>query len=97
MALIKQGATGDGKGTAAIGNLLKGRGTKDGSQGDGGKAGNAGDPLGGDGNGDSKIGVDRKLTGYIPVLWDVVELNLYTPAKHQVLLHWLILWIKPEM
>ncbi len=67
MALIKkQGATGDGKGTAAIGNLLKGRGTKDGSQGDGGKAGNAGDPLGGDGNGDSKIGVDRKLTGYIP-------------------------------
>ncbi|OPC57260.1 ferric siderophore ABC transporter substrate-binding protein [Elizabethkingia bruuniana] len=62
----KQGATGDGKGTAAIGNLLKGRGTKDGSQGDGGKAGNAGDPLGGDGNGDSKIGVDRKLTGYIP-------------------------------
>ncbi|QDZ64172.1 ferric siderophore ABC transporter substrate-binding protein [Elizabethkingia bruuniana] len=62
----KQGASGDGKGTAAIGNLLKGRGTKDGSQGDGGKAGNAGDPLGGDGNGDSKIGVDRKLTGYIP-------------------------------
>ncbi|AJW63961.1 hypothetical protein VO54_02501 [Elizabethkingia miricola] len=62
----KQGATGDGKGTAAIGNLLKGRGTKDSSQGDGGKAGNAGDPLGGDGNGDSKIGVDRKLTGYIP-------------------------------
>ncbi|WP_260446702.1 DUF3526 domain-containing protein, partial [Elizabethkingia anophelis] len=62
----KQGATGDGKGTAAIGNLLKGRGSKDGSQGDGGKIGNAGDPLGGDGNGDSKIGVDRKLTGYIP-------------------------------
>lgn len=58
--------TGDGKGTAAIGNLLKGRGTKPGSQGINGTTGNAGDPLGGDGNGDSKIGIDRKLTGYIP-------------------------------
>ncbi len=58
--------TGDGKGTAAIGNLLKGRGTKPGSQGDGGTKGNAGDPLGGEGNGDSKIGVDRKLVGFIP-------------------------------
>ena len=67
MALIKTRATGDGKRNRSYRKLtLKGRGTKDGSQGDGGKAGNAGDPLGGDGNGDSKIGVDRKLTGYIP-------------------------------
>lgn len=57
---------GDGKGTAAIGNLIKGRGTKAGSQGAGEGVGNAGDPLGGDGNGDSKVGIDRKLTGYIP-------------------------------
>ncbi len=58
--------TGDGKGTAAIGNLLKGRGTKTGTQGTSGTTGNEGDPLGGDGNGDSKIGVDRKLVGFIP-------------------------------
>lgn len=58
--------TGDGKGTAAVGNLLKGRGAKAGSQGEGGAKGNTGDPLGGDGNGDSKIGVDRKLIGFIP-------------------------------
>lgn len=58
--------TGDGKGTAAIGNLLKGRGTKPGSQGTNGTTGNAGDPLGGDGNGDSKVGIDRKLVGFIP-------------------------------
>ena len=58
--------TGDGKGNAALGNLIKGRGTKNGSQGDGTGTGNAGDPLGGDGNGDSKIGVDRKLIGFIP-------------------------------
>ncbi|WP_090000718.1 ferric siderophore ABC transporter substrate-binding protein [Chryseobacterium taichungense] len=57
---------GDGKGTAAIGNLIKGRGTKAGSQGDGNGIGNAGDPLGGDGNGDSKVGIDRKLVGFIP-------------------------------
>ena len=57
---------GDGKGTAAIGNLIRGRGTKAGSQGDGDGIGNAGDPLGGDGNGDSKVGIDRKLVGYIP-------------------------------
>lgn len=57
---------GDGKGNAAIGNLIKGRGTKAGSQGTGTGIGNNGDPLGGDGNGDSKIGVDRKLIGYIP-------------------------------
>ena len=57
---------GDGKGTAAIGNLIKGRGTKAGSQGTNGTTGNAGDPLGGDSNGDSKIGVDRKLIGFIP-------------------------------
>ncbi|MEY8758290.1 ferric siderophore ABC transporter substrate-binding protein [Chryseobacterium tongliaoense] len=57
---------GDGKGTAAIGNLIKGRGTKAGSQGTGEGIGNAGDPLGGDGNGDSKVGIDRKLIGYIP-------------------------------
>ena len=58
--------TGDGKGNAAIGNLLKGRGAKTGTQGTAGTTGNAGDPLGGDGNGDSKIGVDRKLVGFIP-------------------------------
>ena len=58
--------SGDGKGTAAVGNLIKGRGTKAGSQGDGTGIGNAGDPLGGDGNGDSRIGVDRKLIGFIP-------------------------------
>ncbi|KEY17948.1 hypothetical protein [Kaistella antarctica] len=58
--------SGDGKGTAAVGNLLKGRGTKAGTQGTTGTTGNAGDPLGGDGNGDSKIGVDRKLVGFIP-------------------------------
>lgn len=57
---------GDGKGTAAIGNLIRGRGTKAGSQGTGEGIGNAGDPLGGDGNGDSKVGIDRKLIGYIP-------------------------------
>ena len=59
-------AQGDGKGTAAIGNLIKGRGTKTGSQGTNGTSGNAGDPLGGEGNGDSKIGVDRKLISWIP-------------------------------
>jgi len=58
--------SGDGKGTAAIGNLIRGRGTKAGSQGDGDGIGNAGDPLGGDGNGDSKVGIDRKLVGFIP-------------------------------
>lgn len=58
--------TGDGKGTAAIGNLIKGRGTKKGTQGTNGTTGNAGDPLGGDSNGDSKIGIDRKLIGFIP-------------------------------
>lgn len=57
---------GDGKGTAAIGNLIKGRGTKAGSQGTGEGIGNNGDPLGGDGNGDSKVGIDRRLVGYIP-------------------------------
>lgn len=58
--------TGDGKGTAAVGNLLKGRGTKPGTQGTATTPGNSGDPLGGEGNGDSKIGVDRKLVGFIP-------------------------------
>ncbi|WP_370900729.1 ferric siderophore ABC transporter substrate-binding protein [Chryseobacterium gossypii] len=58
--------SGDGKGNAAIGNLIRGRGTKAGSQGTGTGIGNAGDPLGGDGNGDSKVGIDRKLVGFIP-------------------------------
>lgn len=58
--------SGDGKGTAAIGNLIKGRGTKPGTQGTNGTTGNQGDPLGGDGNGDSKIGVDRNLIDFIP-------------------------------
>ncbi len=57
---------GDGQGNAAIGNLIKGKGTKTGSQGTGTGIGNAGDPLGGEGNGDSKIGVDRKLVQFIP-------------------------------
>lgn len=57
---------GDSKGTAAVGNLIRGRGTATGSQGTNGTTGNAGDPLGGDGNGDSRIGVDRKLIGFIP-------------------------------
>ena len=59
-------AQGDGQGTAAIGNLIKGRGAKSGSQGNDGATGNAGDPLGGNGNGESKIGVDRKLISFIP-------------------------------
>lgn len=59
-------AQGDGQGTAAIGNLIKGRGTKNGTQGTDGTVGNSGDPLGGKGDGDSKIGVDRKLISYIP-------------------------------
>ncbi|MFC6266887.1 ferric siderophore ABC transporter substrate-binding protein [Frigoriflavimonas asaccharolytica] len=58
--------SGDGKGNAAIGNLLKGRGQNPGSQGTNGTVGNDGDPLGGDGNGDSKIGIDRKLVDFIP-------------------------------
>lgn len=57
---------GDSKGTAAVGNLIRGRGKAAGSQGTMGTAGNAGDPLGSDGNGDSRIGVDRKLIGFIP-------------------------------
>lgn len=59
-------AQGDGQGTAAIGNLIKGRGTKTGTQGTDGTVGNSGDPLGGKGDGDSKIGLDRKLISYIP-------------------------------
>lgn len=62
----KENATGDGKGNAAIGNLLKGRGTKAGSQGSSSGVGNYGDPLGGDGDGNSLIGIDRKLVGFIP-------------------------------
>ena len=58
--------TGDGKGTAAIGNLIRGRGTKAGTQGTTGTTGNQGDPLGGDGNGESRIGTDRNLIGFIP-------------------------------
>lgn len=58
--------SGDGQGKNAIGNLLKGRGTNPGSQGTNGTEGNNGDPLGGDGNGDSKIGIDRKLVDFIP-------------------------------
>lgn len=58
--------TGDGLGNAAIGNLIKGKGSKPGSQGTGTGIGNAGDPLGGAGDGDSRIGVDRKLIAFIP-------------------------------
>lgn len=59
-------AQGDAQGTAAVGSLIRGRGTASGSQGTSGTTGNAGDPLGGDGNGDSRIGVDRKLVAFIP-------------------------------
>lgn len=59
-------ASGDGRGTAAVGNLIRGRGTNPGSQGTSGTTGNAGDPLGGESNGDSRIGVDRNLIGFIP-------------------------------
>lgn len=58
--------SGDGRGTAAIGNLIRGRGNKTGSQGSQNTTGNPGDPLGGESNGDSRIGVDRKLVGFIP-------------------------------
>lgn len=58
--------SGDGKASAAVGNLLRGKGSKAGSQGTDGDSGNAGDPLGGAGNGDSKVGMDRRLTGFIP-------------------------------
>jgi len=54
------------KGISAVSNLLKGRGTKAGMQGSGTDFGNEGDPLGGDGYGESIIGVDRKLIGFIP-------------------------------
>lgn len=57
---------GDGRGNAAVGNLVRGRGTSGNAQGSGTGPGNAGDPLGGAGSGDSKIGIDRKLTGFIP-------------------------------
>lgn len=57
---------GDGQGNAAVGNLVRGRGNSGKSQGSGTGSGNAGDPLGGAGNGDSKIGIDRRLTGFIP-------------------------------
>ncbi len=57
---------GDAKGTAAIGNLIRGRGKATGSQGTQGSTGNQGDPLGGSSSGDSKIGVDRKLISFIP-------------------------------
>jgi hypothetical protein len=39
-----------------VGKLIKGRVSTE----------NAGDPLGGDGNGDSRIGIDRKLIAFIP-------------------------------
>ncbi|WKS96081.1 ferric siderophore ABC transporter substrate-binding protein [Riemerella columbina] len=58
--------TGDANGQQAISNLIKGRGSKSGSQGNSNAQGNAGDPLGDKGNGDSKVGVDRKLIGFIP-------------------------------
>jgi len=54
------------KGISAVSNLLKGRGTKAGMQGSGTDFGNIGDPLGGDGYGESVIGVDRKLVSFIP-------------------------------
>lgn len=57
---------GDGKGTATIGNLLKGRKQKTGSQETNTDRSNMGDPLGGESNGSSKIGVDRKLIAFIP-------------------------------
>lgn len=59
-------ARGDGRGNEAIGNLIRGKGSNTGTQGTGGNSGNAGDPLGGDGNGDSRIGIDRRLISFIP-------------------------------
>lgn len=58
--------SGDGKGPNIFGKFQAGRGVKGASQGNGKGPGNLGDPLGGDGNGDSKIGIDRRLIGYIP-------------------------------
>jgi len=54
------------KGISAVSNLLKGRGTKTGTQGNGDDFGNTGDPLGGEGHGNSVIGVDRRLISFIP-------------------------------
>ncbi|MDL1913862.1 MAG: ferric siderophore ABC transporter substrate-binding protein [Bergeyella sp.] len=56
----------DGKGREAIGNLIKGKGNKSGSQGNGKNIGNSGDPLGGNSTGNSKIGTDRNLVAFIP-------------------------------
>lgn len=58
--------TEDPKAQQALGNLIKGRGNKNASQGNSQSSGNSGDPLGGEGNGESKIGVDRKLISFIP-------------------------------
>lgn len=57
---------GDGQGKAAIGNLIRGKGSAKGGQGTGKGTGNSGDPLGGSGYGNSRIGVDRKLISVIP-------------------------------
>lgn len=62
----KEDGVGDGRGNAAIGTLLAGRGSKGSGQGTGRGSGNTGDPFGGEGDGDSRIGVDRKLVGFIP-------------------------------
>lgn len=65
-APTKTATKGDAKGTAAVGNLIRGRGATTSSSGNNGTSGNAGDPLGGSSNGDSRIGVDRKLVSFIP-------------------------------
>lgn len=53
-------------GAAAIGNLIKRRRQKIGSQTPDKDNGTAGDPLGGDSSGHSVIGSDRKLIAFIP-------------------------------
>lgn len=66
VAVNSKTGNGDGKGQNIFGKFQAGRGVNGTSQGNGKGPGNAGDPLGGDGNGDSKIGIDRSLTHFIP-------------------------------
>ncbi len=50
----------------AIGNFISGKGKSKTGQGSTGTPGNAGDPRGGDSDGNSTVGEDRKLIGFIP-------------------------------
>lgn len=58
--------TGNHRGNTAVGNLIRGRNSKSETQKNTKNTGSSGDPLGGDNNGDSRIGVDRKLIAFIP-------------------------------